>query len=216
MILALDTATRFLSIALASPQKLLAERSWSVDNQHTVELAPAIEQMLTQVNIQPQALTAIVVSQGPGSFTGVRIGMALAKGMAQALSIPLVAVPTLDIVAAASPYFDGHLMACIQAGRGRIIVGAYRWHEGAWRQAGEPSLSTWEAVLQRVDAPCLVNGEIDELAYPLLEQQKLVHLPSLGMQMRRAGFLAQLGYEALQKGYEQDLATIVPIYVKQP
>ena len=129
VILAIDTATRFISLALHDGQRLLLENTWLTANNHTVELAPAIRAAFAQTRTTPTALTAVAVSQGPGSFTGLRIGMGVAKGLALATGCPLVAVPTLEIVPAAVPLAPEPLVDVLQARRGRVC--AQTFHAGA-------------------------------------------------------------------------------------
>ncbi|MEO8397708.1 MAG: tRNA (adenosine(37)-N6)-threonylcarbamoyltransferase complex dimerization subunit type 1 TsaB, partial [Chloroflexota bacterium] len=96
-LLAIDTATQFISIALHDGQQMLAEQTWISENHHTVELAPAVRALLINAHLSPAELSGLAVSIGPGSYTGLRIGVALAKGIATAQRIPLVGISTLDI-----------------------------------------------------------------------------------------------------------------------
>ena len=98
MLLAIDTATRYASIALYDDAGIVAEQSWRSENNHSVEVMPAIERLLSLQQLSPEDLTALAVAQGPGSFTGLRIGMSIAKGFCLALDIPIIAIPTLDSV----------------------------------------------------------------------------------------------------------------------
>ena len=215
MLLAIDTATRLLSISLASQHKIIAEHSWYSANQHTVELSPAINNLLKQSSISTQQLTAIGVTQGYGSFTGVRIGMGVGKGLALGLSIPLVAIRTLDVVAVSTPFFKGHLAATIPAGRGRIIVGFYQWDSIGWSTTNKAELTTWENLISSIDSPTIINGEIDEqVLSQLISKSEFIHLAPLAGRMRRASYLAQLAYEKLVDGYDQHPNTIAPIYLK--
>ncbi|NDJ87165.1 MAG: tRNA (adenosine(37)-N6)-threonylcarbamoyltransferase complex dimerization subunit type 1 TsaB [Chloroflexi bacterium] len=217
MLLAIDTATRLLSIALADDAAIIAEHSWYTHNQHSVALAAAVQRAIQQAGAIPADLTAIAVAQGPGSFTGIRIGMGVAKGLAQALQIPLVGVPTLDIIAAASPHVEDDLTAVIQAGRGRIIAGRYGWQHGHWVPAGSPWLTTWPDLLEHIEAATLINGEIDETGVSFIAaSQQPLHMASLGLRLRRAGFLAHCARERLSRSTETNPAHVVPIYLKQP
>ena len=131
MLLAIDTATRCASIALYDGTRVLSEESWRTANYHTVELMPAIVRMVERQQLSVEALTAVGVSLGPGSFTGLRIGLGAAKGLALAREIPLLGLPTLKTVA--YPHFDwrrGAICAVVEAGRGRLSVGFYRRHRG--------------------------------------------------------------------------------------
>src|SRR5215470_11193675 len=103
MLLAIDTATRCLSLALYDGRQVRAEMTWTTANQHTVGLMPAIREVLRRTDITVGNLTLLAVSQGPGSFNGLRIGFSMAKGLAMALGLPVLAIPTLDVVAAAQP-----------------------------------------------------------------------------------------------------------------
>ena len=121
MLLSLDTATRQSGIALYDGQQLVAELNWHSVDAQTTELLPRLEQVLAWAKVRPADLSAIAVSLGPGSFTGVRVALSLAKGMALAHGLPLLGVPTLD--AAAYPYLGDSLPVCavVQAGRGRVL-----------------------------------------------------------------------------------------------
>ncbi len=106
MLLAIDTATRATGVCLANGAQILAEHIWHSERYHTVELAPEVAVLLQRNHVDLNDLEAVAVASGPGSYTGLRIGMALAKGIALAQRIPLIGVPTLDILAAAQPAAD--------------------------------------------------------------------------------------------------------------
>ncbi len=215
MILAIDTATRMLSVALVSEAQILGERTWTTANQHSVELSPAIDQLFKQTDMSPQDLTAIAVAQGPGSFTGVRIGMGVAKGMALALRIPLIPVPTLDIIAAATPAFKGDLIAVIQAGRGRIITQHYQWQKRDWRSIGDLDLTNWDALVETIDKTTMINGELDIQGQMVIDSStRPIQLAPIGFRARRAGFLGQLAFDLLDQDELEDASIIAPLYIK--
>lgn len=97
ILLAIDTATRFAGLALYDGDLILAESCWLSKNNHSVELMPALARMLEQQKLTADNLSAIAVAIGPGSFTGLRIGLSTAKGLAKAKNIPVLGIPTLDI-----------------------------------------------------------------------------------------------------------------------
>lgn len=99
MIIAIETATEVCSTALVHASKVLAQRSVREKNIHSERLLMLIDEVLKEAKTAPKQLTAVAVSIGPGSFTGLRIGLSAAKGLALALDIPLIAVPTLDGIA---------------------------------------------------------------------------------------------------------------------
>jgi tRNA threonylcarbamoyladenosine biosynthesis protein TsaB len=218
MLLAIDSATRVLSLALHDGVKVQAEMTWNTPNRHTVELTPAIQELLVRAHGTVDSLTALAVSQGPGSFNGLRIGFSVAKGLAMARGLPLIAIPTLDVVAAAQPPFAGKLIAVLQVGRGRVCAGSYRWQDSAgWIGQNDLRIVSWEDVLDRIDGDSMICGEIDPYGRALIEvSSKPARMASPAFSLRRAGFLAELAYERWRDGLVEDPATLVPIYLHQP
>lgn len=217
MLLAIDTATRILSLALHDGQRIHVELTWETANAHTVELAPAIVELCRRVAITPHALTRIAVAQGPGSFSGLRIGIGFAKGLAMALAIPLIAVPTLEIVAAAQPPFDGELLTVAQAGRGRVCAARYTWKGSAWMASGEPEIIAWDRLLEKLDAGIewLIAGEVDDTARPLIAaSNKSLRVAPPHLCLRRASVLADLAWARAEP--LSGPSAVMPIYVNQP
>jgi tRNA threonylcarbamoyladenosine biosynthesis protein TsaB len=217
MILAIDTATSLIGIALHNGQRLLAEHTWESAQQHSVELSASIERMITQVGKTPKHLTAIGIAQGPGSYTGVRVGMAVAKGLAMALRIPLIPIMTLDIMAVATPFYAGDLIITIHAGRERILIGKYQWETMVWRLVGDMTVMTWEQLLETISPNTLINGDISDKAQALIQQSsKKIAMLSPAWRLRRAGFLAEKALEKLAAGYDQNPAFVFPLYLTHP
>ncbi len=216
MILALDTATRFASLALHDGRVLRYEVTWEAGRQHTTQLMPRLVAALEELQLGPDALRAVAVALGPGSFTGLRVGMAVAKGLALARGIPLIGIPTLDILAAAQGRSRYPLVAVLQAGRGRLCAARYRWRNTWHRQEG-PILTTWEDLLTAITRPTLLCGEIDERGYPMVQEagDRVIVLPPAHC-LRRAGFLAELAWERLRRGETDDPATLAPLYLNWP
>ncbi len=217
MLLALDTATRVISLALHDGKRVRYENTWHSANNHTIELYPAIDHALTVNALRPADLSGIAVARGPGSFTGLRIGISAAKGLILAHELPLLAVPTLDIVAAGVPVFDGVLAAVLQAGRGRICVQRYTWGGEAWSPEGEAVIMAWHALLTGIERPTLVAGEINEEGHnALVAASGPVHSAPGAIALRRAGYLAEIGWQRLRAGQIDDPYTLTPIYLHQP
>ncbi|MCB9453683.1 MAG: tRNA (adenosine(37)-N6)-threonylcarbamoyltransferase complex dimerization subunit type 1 TsaB [Anaerolineaceae bacterium] len=221
MLLAIDTATHLISLALHDGRSLLAETTWHSENNHTVELSPAVGRMLTQCDAGFSDLTGLAVSVGPGSYSGLRIGMALAKGIASVQHLPLVGVSTLDVIAAGQPHSQGQgvLVVVVQAGRGRVIAGRYRRSKGEWQPRGEPQLMDWETLFASIDGAAILTGELNEAGFAALEAAQAKAVPVKLMppvyRLRRAGFLAEVALERLQAdptGF--DPANVLPFYIK--
>lgn len=214
VLLAVDTSTRVVGIALYDGAQVLGESVWSSNDYHTVELAPAVEQLLKKCALDAQHLDALAAATGPGSFTGLRIGLALVKGLALARRLPLVGVPTLDALAYAQPLRGEYLAAVARAGRGRLAVGFYRPQGGAWQAEGEVSVLTVEALGQRLAPGGLVCGELNGEERLYLER---LHgagiLVSPAFSLRRPSFLAELAWKRWQAGQVSDPATLAPLYL---
>jgi tRNA threonylcarbamoyladenosine biosynthesis protein TsaB len=221
MLLAIDTATKVMTLALHDGIDLLAEQTWHTENNHSTQLAPAVQKLLACCEVSLSDLAALAVSIGPGSFTGLRIGVALAKGIASANDLPLVGISTLDVLAAGHPYFSTHpgVIAAVQAGRGRIIVRTYRWRKGKWSSQTEPQLMNWETLFSRVDGPAYLTGEIDTAGREALATAQAKDIPvkltPAAFRLRRAGFLAEEAWERLREEQANfDATRLVPVYVK--
>ncbi len=217
MLLAIDTATAYAGLALHDGLRVRAECTWESARRHTVELLPRLTEMLEQLGLTPAHLTGLAVTRGPGSFTGLRVGLAVAKGLALTCRLPLVGVPTLDVLAAAQGRDRRPLCAVLQAGRSRLSVAFYRWRRGAWRLVTEPYLTTWPLLTAAITTPTLFCGEIDQAgadALAALGERAVLLPPAAGL--RRPGFLAELGWRRLRRGESDDPASLTPIYLNQP
>ena len=213
MLLAIDTSTRQLSIALATENQIIAESTWISQNHHNRQLAIAIETLFAQSETDANDLTGVAVAQGPGSYTGVRIGLALAKGIAHAKQIPLYPVPTLAIVAHGTPPTDMPLLAVIPAGRKRVLAAYYTLHDEKWQPTSEIILQPWQELLDGITTDVLLNGEISETGRQMIDTtNKPIHLLSIGQQVRRAAFLAEYAMQLSPQPPEH----VQPLYAKQP
>jgi len=219
MLLAIDTATRYASVALLDASGIVAEQSWRAGHNHSVQTLPVIASLLAQQGLSPQALTAVAVAKGPGSFTGLRIGMSLAKGICLALGIPIIGIPTLDVITYAVGDPGGPVIAVLEAGRKRLCVAPYTFADGWPRQAGELELvheDTWEP---DASAPILVAGELSAAVVERLMARPdadNIAIASLAGSLRRAGYLAELAWNRLEDGQVDDLTQLSPIYLHYP
>lgn len=223
MLLAIDTATRQISLALHDGKSLIAEQTWKSDNTHTIQLAPSVEMICHYADISMDDLTGLAVSIGPGSYTGLRIGVALAKGIASVRHLPLVGVTTLETIAAAQPYYQtgSALIAVVQAGRGRIIVESFKWRKGQWSSRSEPTIMDWQTLIASIDGVAYVTGEVNEAGFRAIENAQAddvpVELAPGANRLRRAGYIAELALEKLNAVDEPGVFApelLVPLYLK--
>jgi tRNA threonylcarbamoyladenosine biosynthesis protein TsaB len=214
MLLALDTSTRMVGLALYDGLQIISETTWQSRDYHTVELAPAVAELLAHSGVKASDLTVLAVAIGPGSFTGLRIGLALVKGLALANRIPLVGIPSLDILAAAQPLCRELMAAILRAGRGRLAVGWYRVADSAWRARGAVEVLTVQELSERIQEPTLVCGELSEDEQRLLaRKRKNVIIAPAAQSVRRPAWLAELGWKRWLAGRVDDPSTLSPIYL---
>lgn len=213
MLLAIDTSTRSIGIALYNGIHVLSEVTWWSQDYHTVELAPAVVNLLQRARVSFQDLEALAVAIGPGSFTGLRIGLALAKGLAFSHRLRLIGIPTLDILAAAQPPDTLPLVAAIQAGRNRYVIGWYQNQKNKWESFGDYQIMEARALAQMIKSPTIVCGEFNEEERRLLSRKRInIRLASPAQSLRRPSLLAELAWERLISGNFDDAATLAPIY----
>ena len=223
MLLALDSSTRHLGLALLDPEVgLLAEWFWRAGDHHTRTLAPMVRLLLDRVGASWEEVKVLGVALGPGSFTGLRSGLALAKGLAYARRLPLVGVPTLDVVAAGVPVApDVRLAATLEAGRGRLAVNWYRPAgegetptAGGWVHEEGPQVLTAEQLAHAIQGPTLVAGELrPEERARLRRRWKKVRVLSPSQCIRRPGLLAELAWQRWKQGQRDDPASLSPVYL---
>jgi tRNA threonylcarbamoyladenosine biosynthesis protein TsaB len=216
MLLAIDTATRKIGIALYDGVQVLHEAVWQSPFRHTVELTPAIDQALTGAGLKVTDLEVIGLTIGPGSYTGLRIGAAVAKGLALSRKLDLVTVSTFEVLSSAFPPNPELKMAVVlEAGRGRLSVGWFEAQDGNWQMAEEPDLCSPEELSKKIRVPTLVAGEMDqELRKILGRKHKNVILATPAQSLRRPSYLAELAWQRWQAGAVDDPEMIAPIYLQ--
>jgi tRNA threonylcarbamoyl adenosine modification protein YeaZ len=215
MELALDSSTDTASLALSRHGEVQAEFSWLSEQNHTVEMMPNLLHLLAQARIQLSDLEAVVVAKGPGSFNGVRVGVATAKALAFILTIPLVGISTLEVEA--FPYAATGKPVCpVQnAGRGEIATARYQLQNGVWQCSVAEHITTVEELCASISGEAIFCGRFsDDIAQRitgLLGDRAIV---SHGL--RRAGFLAELGWRRLQENDTDDPTALQPMYLRPP
>lgn len=216
MLLAIDTASRKIGIALYDGVEVLHEAVWVSHSHHTAELTPAIEFALERGGNTVEDIRVIAVAIGPGSYTGLRIGAAVAKGLALAHRLPMIAIPTFDILAVAQPVQEGCQLAVIlEAGRGRLAVEWYKSKGDFWQSTQKAALYTPSDFNKKIRKPTLICGEMDEEVRKLLgRKRKNAILASPAHSLRRPSYLAELAWERWQAGDVDDPAEIAPFYLQ--
>lgn len=161
-ILSIDTSNYALGIGLLDESQVLGEYISNIKKNHSVRVMPAIQTIMNECGVAPQDLTKIVVAKGPGSYTGVRIGVTIAKTLAWTLNIPITGVSSLEVLAAsAGRYFNGYISPLFDARRGQIYTGLYQFKDGKLVTIEQDQLvltADWAPKLNERDGEVLFVG----------------------------------------------------------
>jgi len=223
MILAIDTSTDMASIALYRPaQGVLVEQSWLSGREQTTQLMPNVQRAMAMVHAAPQDLTGVAVATGPGSFSGVRIGISAAKSLAYALEIPIWGVPSLDALAYQQVAVTAaQVCAVLSMGRGRLAWAVYRTRGTRWQRLtpyGNSTAAELAAEVQAIESnvATLFCGEISpETAAALTEHLgSTAAIAPAAAGVRRAAYLAELALQRANRGEADDPATLQAIYLQ--
>jgi tRNA threonylcarbamoyladenosine biosynthesis protein TsaB len=203
-VLAIDTSTEQAGLALATGERVVV-RSWNAGRTQTTSVLPAIDELVRDAGLAASDIGAVAVATGPGTFTGLRVGMSIAKGLVLARGIPIVGIPTLEIVAAAER--EGtDLIAVLPAGRGRVV-----WQRFGPEASDGPRNTTLDELVEVLMGlpETVVVGELGE------EQQVLVSAahPAARWQHRDPAMLVDLARERLAEGRVDDPVTLEPVYL---
>ena len=217
-LLALDTSTEWASVAVFDGTAVLAEETWQAQRRHAEELFPTIERILSRIGGQFSSIDKIAVATGPGSFTGLRVAIAAAQGLARGSRAALVGVSTLDVLA--YPHASSKLRTCplLPAGRGEFYAALYQERNRKWARRSPFIVGPLVDICRQIGTHTLFVGEIDPEAESTLRDLlgPLALFAAPASRMRRAGYLAELGWNEIAERRQQPLGALEPIYVRQP
>ena len=214
MLLAIDTSTAQTGLALFDGSQVLSEMTWRTRQHHTTELAPALSRLLSWCGVSMDKVNALGVAVGPGSFTSLRVGLSLVKGIALARHIPVIGIPTLDIIATAQPAGKYPLVVVIQAGRKRIAFSKYKCLKNEWQVQGPVRSGTVDDLADEIESPTYVAGELSSEDRSRLARKRVnVLLASPVNCVRRPAMLAELAWARWQKNDVDDAASLAPVYL---
>ncbi len=222
--LAIDTSTRNAAVALCRGATILAEHVWHAAGAQTQQVLPEVARLCARAGIMPAALGLVAVAIGPGSFTGLRVGVSLGKGMALALRIPLVGVPTLDSAAYQQREARRLVCAVADAGRGQVYAALYRPAAGAargrLRRVGDYVTLGHEELARALSLAgerVVVCGEVaPELARQIAAATGgRARAAAPAACLRRPAFLAELARWRLAEQGAPDAAALQPLYLRR-
>lgn len=219
-ILAIETSSMVASVALLDDDKLVAEYIINRKKTHSEQLLPIIEDLLERCEIDIGEVDAVAVASGPGSFTGLRIGGATAKGLAHALGKPVVGVPTLDGLAFNLPFCEGMVCPIMDARRDQVYTALYRWEEGNFYQVYPHKAMAIEELVEELmdrEERVIFLGDGVPVHMEYLQQKlgaRALFAPrSAGRQ--RASSIGELAFQMLKEGRGQDCREFTPFYLRK-
>uniref|UniRef100_A0A7C1F839 tRNA (Adenosine(37)-N6)-threonylcarbamoyltransferase complex dimerization subunit type 1 TsaB n=1 Tax=Ammonifex degensii TaxID=42838 RepID=A0A7C1F839_9THEO len=219
-LLGIETATPLLSVAVVGPEGLRAERAASGERLHSVRLFPFLQELFSDAGICPRDLRGIAVSQGPGSFTGLRLGVITAKTIAQVLELPVVGVPTLLVLAAQLPNIGAPVCPVLTSRRGEVYAAVYA--PGAFEPPPivAPFAAAPEEVARKLAgfSQILLAGEgawASQQIFTEVLGEKALFAPKL-FNYPRAAVVAALGYYRMERGEGVSAFALLPEYLRSP
>ena len=215
LILAFETSAKAASVALHDGAKLLGESYQNTGLTHSQTLMVMAQDLLKQCGFGPKDVTHTAVAAGPGSFTGVRIGVAAAKGFAWGADLPLYGVSTLEAVAKNAGVFEGIVCPVMDARRSQVYNALFRVENGAYSRVCEDRAVALEDLaleLEKLEGPVYLAGDGSTLAKRFLGQR--VILPPEHLQHQRAAGVALVALEKILSGETGDAEALQPNYLR--
>lgn len=218
-VLGLDTSTLMTTCGVIDENILLGEYSLNQDMSHSEKLVPMVKDVLDNLQIKIEDIDVFGVSTGPGSFTGLRIGIATIKAFAHIFDKPIVGVSTLEALAFNLPYNDV-VVPMIDARRDRVYTGIYKWEGKDLISIMEPTVMEIDTLLDLLDKNhenIVVNGDGSLLFKEriLSKLKDKVRFATIGQNMCRASSICELALYKYKKGIVDDYFALAPDYLRE-
>ena len=219
IVLGIDSSTQVNTIALLQDGQLLCEAVLNTRKNHSQRLMPMMDILLKEAGLTIENVDGVAVSSGPGSFTGLRIGMTTAKALAWSLNKPLVGIPSLDGVAFNAQGVTGIICPILNARRSEVYTALYKMDKGKLKRMSDyMALEPVELIkrLQNHNQITLLGDGIEEFISIFAEKLgDRLTVPSPANRLPRASHIAYLGWKRLLKGEADDVINLVPLYVRK-
>jgi tRNA threonylcarbamoyladenosine biosynthesis protein TsaB len=215
-IVGVDTATWSASVGLIIDGTVVAEQSLVTTGNHAASLLPLIDDVLRRAACSVDRIDALAVSNGPGSFTGLRIGVSVAKGFACATGARLIPVPTLEALARTVVHYEGTICAVLDARKGELYAAVFASSGAAVTRRTADALVTPESLLETLPTPCVVLGDAVERYGEFFKSRLGTRVTVLPFETYapRGSVVARIGWERMQAGETVDLHQLEPCYVR--
>ncbi|WP_423306323.1 tRNA (adenosine(37)-N6)-threonylcarbamoyltransferase complex dimerization subunit type 1 TsaB [Melissococcus plutonius] len=216
-LLAMDTSNQALSVAVCEEDQILGEYTTTINKNHSITLMPTIDRLMHDLHLKPTAIDRFVVARGPGSYTGLRIGITTAKTLAYTLKKELTAVSSLETLAANCVGIDGIIIPLFDARRENIYTGAYTYDEKGKLQTiysdRHIALTDWLMMLQEFSKLYFVGVDVKKFEVTIKKQLPQATINKIAQwQIPCGAVLAQLGKDQTPL---ENIHTFSPSYLKR-
>ncbi len=217
-ILGLDTATLRGSLGIIDDDEVVAEYALQREETLSARLLPAIQTLLAEARLDLHEIDGIAVSLGPGSFTGLRVGLSAVKGLALAADMPVAGIPTLDALAYNLPFTPYQICPLLDARKGQIYTALYKNRAGGFMEQATPyQVLSPAALIETIPhQETVFLGDGVEVCREVITQrlaEKALFAP-LHLGFLRGTTVAELGLQRIRRGEADDISALVPIYVR--
>lgn len=214
-IIGIETSGWVGSVALCEDDVVLGERSLEKGMRHGKLLVPSLEEIFREVGLSTEEVDLIAVSHGPGSYTGLRVGITCAKTLAYALKRPLVPVPTLDVLAENFTPDKMSICPVIDARRKAVYACIYKPLDSLWHRVSDLLVISPQALLDILPKPILIFGD-GAVAYKDVFAVEGINFGDEEMGVAKARIVACLGWRAFKRGKVCDPFQLQPLYLRRP
>ena len=211
MVVGVETSGGTGSVALLRGESVLGEETLGEGTTHGVALHPALERLLKSAGLAAKEIGLVVAGTGPGSFTGMRVGVGTARSLAFAAGCPVIGVPTFDALAAGAPADAAHVAVVRDARKGEVYFALY----GRAGRVVAPCRRPVADAAAALPEGCLVLGEFRG-SLVAAAKARGVRAGSPEDSVARASVVARLGLAAFLEGGAPDPATVLPLYLQEP
>lgn len=216
LLLAADTSTSINTVALCSEDRVLAESTVEAGRRHSERLLDTVQWLLSEAQAILEDVDGYAISVGPGSFTGLRVGVATFKGLASGTRKPLVGVPTLDAMSRLVAVDSGTVCPVLDARMKEVFAAAFVYSDGERTKPIEDRVCAIEAFVEQVPAPALFVGPgatlyAERIAAVMPEAR---FAPALH-NMPRASAVAAEAFQRIAQGYPGNAAAVAPVYLRK-
>lgn len=218
-VLSLDTATECAACAVLDDDRLLGEINFNYKKQHSVVLMSMIDNLLNNLNLNINSLDGFIVSKGPGSFTGLRIGVSTIKGLSQGTGKPFVGVSSLDALAYNLAYTNGIICPILDALRDNVYTALYKFEDNNLKVISNHMITSIDDLISKLnemnEQVCFIGDAVPKFREKLISNIKNISFAPTHLNLAKASSLGELGLKLLKADVHDDLYTFAPFYLRK-